>query len=299
MLRKFLSFFALGFLLVGCTAPSVPNNQTTSTTTNTQTTQSMANMHMDHGTEQMDMMGSMERLNTSPRHQEWVEVKNGDKTIHAWVVYPEVSDKRPVVLLIHENMGLNDWARSMADEVAEAGYIAVAPDLLSDFSSTEKKTSDFASGDAARTALTSLDSKQVTSDLKAVAEWTKTIPASNGKLAVAGFCWGGGQSFQLATVGGMDVAMVFYGTGPTDATAYQTISAPVYGFYGGADARIDATIPDTEKSMKDAGKTFEYKIYEGAGHAFMRSGEDLNGDPANIAARNAAWERMKAILSTL
>jgi carboxymethylenebutenolidase len=188
----------------------------------------------------------------------------------------------------------------MADQIAEAGYIGVAPDLLSDFSDKEKKTSDFANEDAARTALSTLDPKQIISDLQAVADWTKTIPSSNGKIASAGFCWGGGQSFQLATQSkDLDVAMVFYGTGPTDATAYQSVSAPVYGFYGGADARVNATISDSEKSMKDAGKTFEYKIYEGAGHAFMRSGEDLNGDPANIAARNAAWERMKAILSTL
>lgn len=252
---------------------------------------------MEHGDEEM---GSMERLNSSPRHQEWVEVKNGDKTIYTWVVYPEVSDKRPVVLLIHENKGLNDWARSMADQVAEAGYIAVAPDLLSDFSATEKKASDFANDDAATAALSALDPKGVMSDLQAVTDWAKTIPSANGKIAVAGFCWGGGKSFQFASESDdLDLAMVFYGTGPTDAAAYEKITAPVFGFYGGADERVKATIPDSEKYMKAAGKTYDYKIYEGAGHAFMRSGEDPNGEAANITARNEAWVRMKEILSTL
>src|SRR5690606_35878863 len=199
-----------------------------------------------------------------------------------------------------ENRGLNDWARSMADQVAEAGYIAVAPDLLSDFSETEKKTSDFANEDAARTALGTLKPENVMSDLQAVADWAKTIPSADGKLVSAGFCWGGSQSFQFATQrDDLAVAMVFYGTGPAEASAYAGISAPVFGFYGGADERVNATIPASEEAMNAAGKSFEYKIYDGAGHAFMRSGEDPNGDPSNVTARNSAFEWMKEILGEL
>lgn len=300
MLKKFFLLLVLAFFLAGCATSSTitPQPPTSPATPPVSSNQPSSDDNMNHGTEETSE--TTERLNASPRHQEWVEVKNGDKTIYVWAVYPEASEKRPVVLLIHENRGLNDWARSMADQVAEAGYIAVAPDLLSNFSPTEKKTSDFVNEDAARTALSTLDPAKVTSDLQAVADWAKTIPASNGKLASAGFCWGGGQSFQLATqTHDLDLAMVFYGTGPTDTSAYEKISSPIYGFYGGADERVNATIADSEKYMKAAGKTFEYKIYDGAGHAFMRIGEDVHGDQANVSARNAAWARMKEILSTL
>jgi carboxymethylenebutenolidase len=287
MFKKFTFLLGFIFLLTGCSNPSAPIS----------TNEQLNDEHPEHKSEEVS---KNDRLNTSSRHQEWVEIKNGEKTIYTWVVYPETSEKRPVVILIHENRGLNDWARSMADQVAEAGYIAVAPDLLSDFSATEKKTSDFANEDAARNALSALKPEAVTSDLKAVTDWALTIPASNGKLVSAGFCWGGGQSFRLASeTDKLTAAMVFYGTGPTEASAYQKIAAPIYGFYGGADERVNATIDQSEKYMKEAGKPFEYKIYDGAGHAFMRSGEDQNGDPANIAARNAAWGKMKEILSTL
>ncbi len=255
--------------------------------------------HSVHDGESSTAM-SQDRLNNSPRHQEWVEVKNGDKTIHTWVVYPEVSEKKPVVILIHENRGLNDWARSMADQVAEAGYIAVAPDLLSDFSDEFKRTSDFASEDAARDALGQLDLTQTMSDLQAVANWAKTIPASDGTLVSAGFCWGGARSFQFATVSDdLDATLVFYGTGPEQAADYAKIDSPVFGFYGGADERVNATIDASDQYMTAANKRFDYEIYDGAGHAFMRSGEDPNGEAANVAARNAAWERMKEILAGL
>lgn len=246
------------------------------------------------------MAASIDRLNNSPRHQEWVEMKNGTKTIYVWVVYPETSEKRPVVILIHENKGLNDWARGMADQVAEAGYIAVAPDLLSGFSDTIKRTSDFPDADAATKAISQLKPESVMSDLQAVADWSKGMKAGNGKLVSAGFCWGGSKSFAFATERkDLAAAMIFYGTGPTEETAYKTISAPVFGFYGGADARVNATIEKSAENMASAGKIFDYEIYNGAGHAFMRSGEDPKGDQANVAARNAAWAKMKNILSAL
>jgi carboxymethylenebutenolidase len=97
----------------------------------------------------------------------------------------------------------------------------------------------------------------------------------------------------------LDVAMVFYGTGPEEASDYTAVDMPVYGFYGGADERVNATIESTATSMSEAGKAYDYVIYEGAGHAFMRLGEDPNGEAANIAARDAAFERMKEILSDL
>lgn len=241
-----------------------------------------------------------DRLNNSPRHQEWVMVKNGEKEIRTFVVYPETDGSSPVVLVIHENKGLNDWARGMADQLAEAGYIAVAPDLLSGFDPEHADTTAFASDDERTQAIMKLDPIQVQSDLHAVADWADTLPASNGKMASAGFCWGGSQSFAMSTSSdNLDMALVFYGTGPTDPAAYANVTAPVYGFYASNDQRVNATIPMSINAMADANKTYETVSYDGAGHAFMRSGEDPNGEAANVAARNAAWERMRQLLSTL
>jgi len=287
---KKILLLSSALILASCTG------NVTGSVTGNQTASDDHSMHSEMSSED----NSLDRLNSSPRHQEWVEVKNGDKTIHTFVVYPETTDKRPVVVLIHENKGLNDWARSMADQVAEAGYIAVAPDLLSEFDAAHEQTSDFATPDDATKAIGQLDAASVQSDLKAVADWAEAIPASNGKLASAGFCWGGSKSFEFAAQrSDLDLAMVFYGTGPTDASAYKTIAAPVEGFYGGADERVNASIEGSKTAMQAAGKSYDPVIYKGAGHAFMRLGEDPTGTPENKAARDAAFERMKTLLSGL
>ncbi len=236
------------------------------------------------------------RLEDSPRHQEWVEVKRGERTVHAYVVYPEVSHKALAVVVIHENRGLTDWVRGVADQLAEAGYIAIAPDLLSGAAPGGGKTSDFPSGDAAREAIYALPADQVTADLNAVADYVAKLPAANGKVAVAGFCWGGGQTFRFATNrASLAAAFVFYGIGP-EKDAIARIKAPVYGFYGGADERVNATIPDTTAQMKEAGKTYEPVIYEGAGHGFMRAGEEAGASAENKKSRDEGWARWKKLL---
>ena len=217
-------------------------------------------------------------LEKSPRHGEWVQIKHDNRVAQAFVVYPESKQKAPVVIVIHEIFGLSEWARTVADQLAASGYIAIAPDFLSGMGPNGGKSSDFPSVDAAREANSKLDADQVTADLNAVADYAKKIPAANSKLAVAGFCWGGSQSFRFATNRkDLSAAFVFYGTGPKDVSA---ITAPVYGFYGGADARVDATIPDTQEAMKKDGKKYDPVTYEGAGHGFMRAGEDPAADAA-------------------
>jgi carboxymethylenebutenolidase len=243
------------------------------------------------------------QLENSPRHHEWVTMESSGRVLHTFVAYPERSDNAPVVLVIHENRGLNDWARSFADQLAAAGYIAVAPDLISNTVEGVQKTSDFASSDAAREAIYALDPEMVTTDLNNVLDYARSIDAGNGTVAVAGFCWGGSQSFRFATNAGdnIDAALVFYGTGPESPEAYQQIKVPVYGFYGGDDRRVNATIEGSKKMMEEAGNTYDYMIYEGAGHAFMRRGDDPEAaeDDPNVIARNKAWERMKGILDNL
>jgi len=238
-----------------------------------------------------------ERIAKSPRHSEWVTVKHDGRNVETLVVYPESKEKLPVVLVIHEIFGLSDWAQELADEVAAAGYIAVAPDLLSGLGPNGGRTKDFPAGSVTE-AVSKLNPDQVTADLNAAADYCKKLPASNGKLYVAGFCWGGGQTFRFATNrGDLSAAFVFYGPPPAK-DALSRIKAPVYGFYAGNDARIDATIPDTIPAMKAAGKTYEPVTYEGAGHGFMRAGETPDDtNPANKKAREDAWKRWKTLLA--
>jgi carboxymethylenebutenolidase len=238
------------------------------------------------------------KLDASPRHREYVTLKHGDRSLQAFVVYPEVSKKVPVVILIHEIFGLSDWAKEMADELAAAGYIVVAPDLLSGAGPNGGNSDSFTSMDATTKAVSGLNPDQVLADLDAAADYSKKIPSSNGTFVTAGFCWGGGKSFAFATHRkDLAAAMVFYGPPPTD---FSTIAAPVYGFYGGNDARINATIPATTEGMKAAGKKYSPVTYDGAGHGFMRAGEDpSNTNPANKTARDQGFERLTSLLKSL
>jgi carboxymethylenebutenolidase len=235
------------------------------------------------------------RLDASPRHHEYVPLKHGDRTVQAFVVYPEIKSKAPVVILIHEIFGLSDWAKEMADELAGQGFIVIAPDLLTGFGPGGGGSSEFASQDATVKAVSGLDPEVVTADLDAAADYGKHLPAANGKIAVAGFCWGGGKSFAFATHSKvLSAAFVFYGPGPADVS---TITAPVYGFYAGNDARIGATIPATTAAMKAAGKKYDPVTYDGAGHGFMRAGEDPgNTVPGNKTAREQGFARLVKLL---
>jgi carboxymethylenebutenolidase len=237
------------------------------------------------------------RLDKSPRHIEWVKVKNGSREIKSSIAYPEVKDKATAVVVIHEIFGMTDWIRSVTDQLAEAGYIAIAPDLLSGMAPNGGGTEELGGPDGARGVIGKLPPDQITKDLDAVIEYVSKLPSCNGKVAVIGFCWGGGQCFRYATNNkNVKVAMVFYGTGPENEADIARINAPVYGFYGGNDNRVNATIPKSEDLMKKAGKKYEPVIYEGAGHGFLRAGEDPAGNAANKKARDEAWQRIKEIL---
>lgn len=253
-------------------------------------------------------------LAKSPRHGEYVTINEpGGRKLQAWVVYPEVKDKAPVVVMIHEIFGLSDWAREMADELAGAGYIVVEPDLLSglgpvdqthteaargapDIPSTPGGTAAFPDQGAAVRAVSSLPDAQLLTDLDAAADYGKSLSAANGTLFVAGFCWGGGKSFLFATHRkDLSAAFVFYGPPPA-AELLKNVTAPVYGFYAGNDARITATIPQTQAEMKAAGKVYEPVTYDGAGHGFMRAGEAPDANAANTAARQEGFHRLVKLL---
>ena len=278
-------------------------------------------------------------LAKSPRHGEFVTINEaGGRQLQAWVVYPEVKEKAPVVVMIHEIFGLSDWAREMADELAGAGYIVVEPDLLSGLGPVKAAaelensphmvmaaygprapqedhshmqmpsssggayvpaqpggTSAFPPDQVTR-AVSSLPDAQVMADLDAAADYGKKLPAASGKLFVTGFCWGGGKTFLFATHRrDLSGAFVFYGPPPAE-DLMKNINAPVYGFYAGNDARITATVPKTQETMKSLGKTYEPVVYDGAGHGFMRAGEAPDANAANSAARQAGFKRLVELL---
>ena len=276
------------------------------------------------------------RLAKSPRHQEWVKVKNGAREVNCFVVYPEVKAKATAVVVIHEIFGMSDWVQALTDEVAEAGYVAIAPDLLSGMGPKGGGTSEIAatSNNAVGQAIRDLPPDQITADLNAVADYVSKLPAANGKVAVGGFCWGGSQTFRFATNRpSLKAAFAFYGSAPTtgqppnqpiDKEGLKRIGAPVYGFYAENDARIGATVPGTTDAMKELGKKYDPITYAGAGHGFMRAGDapepvkpptkgDKDADDkaaadyqkaltaykANKKARDDAWERWKKILAAL
>jgi len=248
----------------------------------------------------MTAQSPLDRLENSPRHHEWVDVTHDNRVVRSFLVYPEISEKALVVIVIHENRGLNDWARSMADQIAEAGYLAIAPDLLSGSGPDNGGTDSFSNSDEARTAIYALTPEQVAADLNAVAEFGKTIPAGNGKVAVIGFCWGGSQSFNMATYNDdLAAALVCYGTGPENEDAIKNITAPVYGFYGGNDNRVNATIETSSALMKKHGKIYEPVTYPGAGHGFFRAGEMPDASEENKKGREDGWVRLKEILKSL
>ena len=241
------------------------------------------------------------RLEKSPRHQEYINVKHGNREVNCFVTYPEVKDKAAAVFVIHEIFGLTDWARSVTDDLAAAGYIAIAPDLLWGSAPGGGGTTELIkSGSEVGQAIRKLPPDQITADLNAVADYVAKLPSCNGKVAVVGFCWGGGQSFRFATNRrDLTAAFVFYGPGPDQPADLARIRCPVYGFYGGNDNRVTATVARTAELMKAAGKTYEPVTYDGAGHGFMRSGEAPDASPANQKAHDEAWARFKARLGKI
>ena len=142
------------------------------------------------------------RLDKSPRHLEWVTVKHDGREVGCYIAYPEVKDKAPAVIVIHEIFGLTDWVRGVTDQLAEAGYIAIAPDLLWGKAPNGEGTEALVKAEGGQSimkAIKGLPPDQITADLNAVYDYVSKLPSCNGKVVVCGFCWGGGQTFRYAT----------------------------------------------------------------------------------------------------
>lgn len=223
------------------------------------------------------------RIAASPRHAEWVTIGAGTPdSVRAWVVYPERSGKAPVVVVVHEIFGYTDWIGSVADQLAAAGFIAIAPDFLTG------KVPAGAPDSVKRRINSQLDQATVQRQVAAAGAYGIRLPAAQSKWGVVGFCWGGSVSFNAAVANppGLGAAVVYYGSSPQSARL-ASVSVPVLGLYGGDDARVNATIPPADSAMRAMGKSFKYNIYEGAGHGFLRQQDGREG--ANLRAAQQAW----------
>jgi carboxymethylenebutenolidase len=236
-----------------------------------------------------------DRLAKSPRHREYVSFPTpgvpGD-SIRAWVFYPQVSGKAPVVVVIHEIFGMTTWVKAVGDQIAADGFIAIVPDLI--HRPMPPGSPDTMAQDAAVTAIRTLDPAAVQRDILAAATYATSLPSALPLYATVGFCWGGSQSFlhdvytPSAATPRFKAAVVYYG-GTPDSTKLSMARGPVLGLYGGEDARISSTIPATDSAMQRLHKTYTGKVYPGAGHGFLRAQEGQNG--ANATATSDAWPR--------
>lgn len=226
------------------------------------------------------------RLNSSPRHGEWVMIRTpqGD-SVKSWVVYPQRRDRAPVVIVVHEIYGLSSWARGVADQLAADGFIAIAPDLLT--MSSAPRTADTVATQDATAAIRTLNADQIQREIDAVAAYGMSLPSAQRRYGIVGFCWGGGISFLHASHSpSLGASVVYYGVSPT-SNQLRAIRAPVLGLYGGSDARVDATIPLADSVLLPLGRTYVHTIYDGAGHGFLRQQTGMNG--ANMEATRKAW----------
>jgi carboxymethylenebutenolidase len=227
--------------------------------------------------------------NTTPRRNEWVDVPmpGTNVKIHTWVVYPDGTQPAGTVLVLHGASGITDWIRSVADQLAKEGFIALALDLSSGLGPGGGNFDSFRFMDDRMRATQKLTRDDVMGRIKAVRDFAAKMPRSNGRTGSVGFCGGGTNSFTLATdVPAHNASVVYYG-GPPPMASLEKTTAPVIGFYGEDDARIFATVEPTRAAMKKLGKAYEAHTYPHATHSFLWM-QDLGN---NFPATADAWPR--------
>lgn len=228
-----------------------------------------------------------QRLASTPRTGEWAQIRVGQDSVRAWVVYPAQRENAPVVVAVHDNRGMSNWIRAIADQLAADGFIAIAPDLLTmqDVPRLPDGESDPA---GVREKIGQVD--QATRDrfLQAVGEWGTKLPGASAKYGVMGFCWGGSTVFAhaVAAPAALGAVVVYYGGSPAPERL-STVRAPILGLYGSDDARVNETVPPAKATLDAQGRIFETHTFEGAGHGFTRSQEARDG--ANLEAVKKAW----------
>jgi carboxymethylenebutenolidase len=210
--------------------------------------------------------------------------------IAGYLASPKSGGKRPAVIVIHENRGLNAHIEDVVRRYAAAGFIAFGPDLLLPLGGTP------ADADAARDRIAKLPGQDAVAQLRAAVVMLKSDPRANGQVGAVGFCWGGGMVNVLATrEPGLGAGVVFYGVAPP-AEAVPQIRAPLLVHLAALDARVNGTYPAYEAALKAAGKPYTIHMYEGVNHAFHNDTSDERYDkPAATLAfdRSVAFFKEK------
>ncbi len=213
---------------------------------------------------------------------ERVTFQGASGPVAGYLARPRGDAKAPAVIVVHENRGLNPHIEDVARRVAAAGFVALAPDLLSPLGGTPKDE------DKARDMIRQLDAGKTVGNLEAATAWLAKRPRATGKVGAMGFCWGGGVVNQLAVAEpDLDAAVVFYGASPKPEQV-PGIKAPLLLHYAGLDQRINETVPAYEQALKRAGKDYTVYMYEGVNHAFHN---DMGGARYDEAAAKLAWRR--------
>jgi carboxymethylenebutenolidase len=268
------------------------------------------------------------RLAASRNHAEWVMIPWGDgktDSLAAWIVYPPTANaKSPVIVVVHEIFGLTAWVRSVADQAANDGFIAIAPDLMSRVRGGA--SFDSIRSDSATRIQRGVPAADKAAGIIASARYAMSQPSAAQKYGVIGYCWGGSSVFIHAVHGGTagyGGGVAFYGApytsappaaaggapagGPPtpaspNADSLKKINKPIMLLNGSKDARIGAMMPAIDSIMKSAGKDYVGINYEGAVHGFLRAQDDHKATPdpveeaANVAATKDAWPRMLAFM---
>jgi carboxymethylenebutenolidase len=190
--------------------------------------------------------------------------------------------KRPAVIVVHENRGLNPHIKDVARRMALEGFLAFAPDALSPVGGTP------ADEDRAREMIYELDADATLARMAAAVPFLAGHSESTGRVGAVGFCWGGGVVNQLAAAGTVLAAGVPYYGRQLPVEEVPKISAPLCLHYAGLDTRINTGIDDYIAALKANGKTFEVYIYEGVNHAFNN---DTNAARYDKEAADLAWSR--------
>ena len=207
--------------------------------------------------------------------------------MRGYLAMPKEGGPFPAVIVVHENRGLNPHIRDVARRMALEGFIALAPDFLSDLGGTPEDE------DAARDMFGQLEQTDVTSNGVTAIDWLMAHERSNGKVGAIGFCWGGGVVGDLAVASpDLLAAVPYYGRQP-NPEAVPAINARIMAHYGGLDDRINAGIPAFEEALEAAGKDYQIFVYEGANHAFNN---DTSAARYHEEAAELAWQRTVGLL---
>jgi carboxymethylenebutenolidase len=226
------------------------------------------------------------RLAASPRQADWLVIQEGDVEHRAWIVMPEQRENAPVVVVVHDNRGMSNWIRAVADQLAADGFIAIAPDFLSTLPVARRADGE-SDPDSVRAYIGRVD--QARRD-RYIEDFGIAGMRMSGvdRYGIVGFCWGGSTVFAHAVAApeSLGAVVVYYGGSPAP-DVLGSVRAPVLGLYGEDDARVNATVPPAKAALDAAGRTFEVHTFAGAGHGFTRSQEARDG--ANRRAIEQAW----------